>query len=455
MSKHTASSVPRRVATVGAGLTLALGCAGLALASGDAPAGAITGPACSTTAGVTSCIFTYQFGAQTWTVPSGITQVTVTADGAEGGTSGPAACGEPGVGIKERGRRGRGQCPAPGIPRHRADSPGRGGEGGDGSSSCTAGSAGGTGGIDGGAPGGSSTVSFSSGGGGGGASEVDEGGTAPADQLVVAGGGGGGANDSATGVAVDGGAGGGTSGADGSGSGICSPQATGGVGGGGTQVTGGTAGAGADGGGAGTAGDTVTIGNGGTGGADENSGGGGGGGFHGGGGGGASVCGGGGGGGSGFATARASHVNQTPGVWAGNGQVVISYSATVGYDLVGSDGGVFVFGQAGGLLRLLARPRNPSQPAGRRDRADVGLQGVLPGSRRRWGVQLRRRPVREFRCPASASRSRTLSASRPPPVIRATSWSAGTVGCSASATLRSRARRRERASMSTTSWASH
>lgn len=234
--------------------------------------------------------FAYTGGAQTFTVPDGVCQLTVDAYGAQGG--GPAG----GLG---------GQVTAtitvtPGETLNiyvgqQGPDPGKGGT---------------PGGWNGG---GSST---GDGGGGGGASDVRQGGTALANRVVVAGGGGG------TGIPGDaaGGAGGGATGATGA-------TAGGGAGGGGgTQAAGGAGGAGASGGTAGTVG---AAGTGGTGGADggKYGGGGGGGGYFGGGGaggggaGGGSSSGGGGGGGSSF-PATGTHAQ---GVRTGDGQVILTW----------------------------------------------------------------------------------------------------------------------------------
>src|SRR4029077_9288458 len=51
-------------------------------AAADPPAG------CSTTAGVTTCVFAYTGAAQTWTVPAGVNDATVDVYGAAGGDAG-------------------------------------------------------------------------------------------------------------------------------------------------------------------------------------------------------------------------------------------------------------------------------------------------------------------------------------------------------------------------------
>jgi hypothetical protein len=84
------SSVRRVISPIASALVVVAGTVGLATVLGSSPAEAITSPSCATADGVTSCTFAYNGTngsdgiAQTWTVPNGVTQVTVTADGAEG-----------------------------------------------------------------------------------------------------------------------------------------------------------------------------------------------------------------------------------------------------------------------------------------------------------------------------------------------------------------------------------
>jgi hypothetical protein len=265
-------------------------------------------------AGATRSTFDYTAAAQQFTVPAGVTAVTVEASGAAGGAgqfAGPAG-----------GAGGRTTATI-------AVTPGElltivvGGAGADGDD-------GGAGGFNGGATArGISRV----GGGGGGATDVRQGGDDPADRVVVAGGGGGGGSSSQAGNTGIGGAGGGLvgeDGADGSGSG------RGIGGGGGTQAgpgAGGHTGAGID----GEPGQLDPPGPGGAGGdaAGGGAGGGGGGGYYGGGGGGGgegsalffgSPAGG--GGGSSFAIASATDVSHDQGARSGDGRVVLTYTVT-------------------------------------------------------------------------------------------------------------------------------
>ena len=260
--------------------------AGVAVLVGGASAPAADGT-CTTSAGVATCAFASTGAEQTFTVPAGVTQVSVTAVGGSGGGFFNQAAGAvvqtdltvtPGdvlyveVGGNDGGFNG----------------PGAGGSG-----SCC------------------------NGWGGGGASDVRTSARADsgslASRLVVAGGGGG-----AGGVASDGGAAG-------------SPGefrgGSGGLGGGaGTATAGGAGGAGGAEGG--TSGQPGVLGAGGAGGSGEAGGGGGGGGFYGGGGGGGasgsgscSSCGGGGGGGSSYPAADVTGLNGT-----GTPSVTISYT---------------------------------------------------------------------------------------------------------------------------------
>ena len=128
-----------------------------------------------------------------------------------------------------------------------------------------------------------------------------------------------------------------------------------------------------------------------------------------------------------------------------------------GYDLVGSDGGVFVFptGQTSRLLRLAAGPHVvPVKPI-------VGLvptverQGLFPGGLRRRGLLLRHSAVPRLAARQGGHPHRSRSpASWPPTQTRATSWWAETAGSSPSARCRSWGRCRARGSRSTTSSAS-
>ncbi|MBY0494982.1 MAG: hypothetical protein K2Y23_12275 [Cyanobacteria bacterium] len=241
-------------------------------------------------------IFNFTGAAQGFTVPAGVTSITVTAFGAQGGAgAGGGPAGGLGGSVQARITVTPGEVLTINV-------------GG-------AGVAAGAGGFNGG---GASGAAVSRGGGGGGASDVRRGGVGLANRVVVAGGGGGSGTLAGGGA---GGAGGGLVGANGAaGSGSAGND---GNGGGGTQAAGGTGGAG----GPGTDGAAGASGQGGAGGFGVESGGGAGGGFFGGGGGEESNAGvgtgGGGGGGSSFTTGSATNVVHAQGVRAGNGQIII------------------------------------------------------------------------------------------------------------------------------------
>jgi len=156
---------------------------GVALLSGAALPAAGLWPAsasligltgCPTSAGITTCTFSYTGSATSWTVPAGITHLTVGADGGSGASATTTWRFGGGTG----GNGGEYRAALTGIPAGTVLSIFPGGAGN-----------GTVGGLDAGSGGGSSTTDFNgnSGGGGGGASTVAVGG----DQLVVAGGGGG------------------------------------------------------------------------------------------------------------------------------------------------------------------------------------------------------------------------------------------------------------------------
>ena len=254
--------------------------------------------------GTSTASFSYTGGAQTWTVPTGVTSITFDARGACGGFSylSPAAAGT-GLGGRVQGTL--------------AVTPGQtlniyvGGVGANGYNIN-----GSSGGYNGGgnAP---NWGAYNNGGGGGGATDIRVGGTALTDRLVVAGGGGG---DGANSGDYFGGAGGGLTG----GSGQCMS--------GGTAATGGASGAGGSGGGFSgyTSGTSGSLGTGGTNagvcfscsGSKSGICGGGGGGYYGGGGGGW----GGGGGGSSYTSATyVTGAVHTQGYNAGAGSLSISY----------------------------------------------------------------------------------------------------------------------------------
>lgn len=277
--------------------------------------------------------FGYTGAEQYFSVPNGVTHITVVADGASGPTGGNFYCGYHG---------GKGGVLKATIPV----TPGEtlavfvGGEGTGAGSDC---SPGGEGGFNGGGDGGSGVSSSGSanGTGGGGASDVREGGDALADRVLVAGGGGGGGETTGYYGAGKGGAGGGMIGGKGGSGYKCSPVGYGGKGG--TQTTGGNGGRG----GArscgyfhrGARGHRGALGVGGDGGGYQSDGysggggGGGGGGYYGGGGGGAGSestsgigGGGGGGGGSSYVEPSASGIHDRRGAaTSGNGSIVISW----------------------------------------------------------------------------------------------------------------------------------
>lgn len=240
--------------------------------------------------------FEYTGSAQPFVVPAGVTQISVSVAGAQGGAGDGGGAGGGGGAVSAT----LGVNPGETLT---IDVGGAGGNGGAGTA--------GSGGFNGGGIG---TAAGNAGGGGGGASDVR---VAGALVLVAGGGGGGGGGGGA------GGAGGNTTGASGA------SASLGGAGGaGGSQSTGGAGGT------SGTAnGGSGATGSGGAGGSSTLStygGGGGGGGFFGGGGGGAGAPvfgggGGGGGGGSSYAGAGASSVAYQQGAQRGNGRVVISW----------------------------------------------------------------------------------------------------------------------------------
>jgi hypothetical protein len=284
------------VVAVGAGALTAS-----SVVSGPTPVGAQTA----------TRTFDFTGSAQTFTVPAGVTEITVDASGAAGG-SGEAFASNPDC-ASNFGVGGLGGDTTAVI----AVTPGEelqinvGGRGGDGLPGSP-----GAGGFNGGgdAP---SLDSNGEGGGGGGASDVRRAGGALDDRLVVAGGGGGGGACVGHGGG-DGGAGGGIAGDAGQNSQVILEQFEAIGGGGGTDGEGGVGGAsfnppnGQDG----------AAGQGGEGGGGSATGGGGGGGYFGGGGGGGSDGGAGGGGGSAFGPAGATFAS---GVQAGDGLITLTF----------------------------------------------------------------------------------------------------------------------------------
>jgi len=233
-----------------------------------------------TTSACTTQTFNYTGALQTYTVPAGVTSLTIEAWGAQGGSTSYAG----GAGGYATGNLSvtTGDVLYVYVGNQATST---------------------AGGYNGGGQG------FLSGRGGGGASDVRKNGTALTDRVIVAGGGGGAAY---AGIAGIGGAGGGTTGASGWRSGI---QDTGFCGQGGTQSAGGAACIFY---GFATAGSLGQGGNGGTSGNDDGTGGGGG--YYGGGGGDQ----GGGGGGSSY-TGGVTLGSTSSGVRSGNGQIIITY----------------------------------------------------------------------------------------------------------------------------------
>ena len=252
--------------------------------------------------------FEYTGGAQAWTVPAGVTEITVDLRGASGGNVN--INGNPPGGSGREGYGGRLVGTVPVTPGEVLNIyvGGRGNTG--------AGGAGGTGGFNGGGTAGSGFGQYG-GGGGGGATDVRSGGVALANRIMIAGAGGGRAYD----------CGGNEVGGDGGGLLAISGTWCGNIdvrsGDGGSQTMGG------DGGvyppNAYLDGQPGALGVGGDGGADG-SGGGGGGGYYGGGGG----AWGGGGGGSSYSDPAAYDVFHTQGFQMGNGLAIIQYSGAGG-----------------------------------------------------------------------------------------------------------------------------
>ena len=267
-------------------------------------------------AGFSSCFaqcaltFSYTGAGQTFTVPAGITTVTIDVFGASGGNSSTDASSG-----NIPGKGGEIQSVMTVLPGNVLNIY----AGGQGSNYLS-----GAGGYNGGGNGGGYGSGYNLAGGGGGASDIRFGGTALTNRVIIAGGGGGDGN--VTTASQVGGTGGGTTG--GTGGGGCGTPSGGG--GGGTSAAGGAAGSGSP---AGTLGAAGSLGDGGAGGSYTGGcGGGGGGGYYGGGGGqginGTSSCKGQGGGGSSYynSTYFATPTVNSQGVNTGNGYVVISFS---------------------------------------------------------------------------------------------------------------------------------
>ncbi|MGA8796847.1 MAG: hypothetical protein WB526_07255 [Candidatus Cybelea sp.] len=275
--------------------------------------------------------FSYTGAEQNFTVPRGVTQLTVVAIGASGPSGGGSYCYYTG------GNGGVIKATIPVISGETL-SVYVGGEGIGAGSNC---SPGGAGGFNGGGNGGGGISGGANGTGGGGASDVREGGDTLADRVLVSGGGGGGGQTTGFYGAGAGGAGGGRVGGNGGTEYKCSPAGFGGKGG--RHDVGGKGGRGGQRGCSyfqrGAHGYRGALAVGGEGGSyarngySGGGGGGGGGGYYGGGGGGAGSWstsgiggGGGGGGGSSYAEPSATRVKDQRGAAPpGNGQVVIAW----------------------------------------------------------------------------------------------------------------------------------
>ncbi len=247
-------------------------------------------------------------GTYTFTVPSNVSQITVTAIGAAGGR----------CQIDQNEPGGRGATLTATVPV----SPGENlsvGVGGVGATGCTTGASTGAAGGSGGGGNGGNGFTTGGGGGGGGASGVGPSGLAAGTAPLVVAGGGGGAALCATGGDADGPGGSDTNN-------NCSVQA-GGPGGAGTQSGGGAGGSAGNGAGAGAYGSAGAGGNGGSA-TNGTGGGGGGGGYFGGGGGGAADqgSGGGGGGGASFTASSATGVSG-PTATSASAMVSITYTS--------------------------------------------------------------------------------------------------------------------------------
>jgi hypothetical protein len=262
---------------------------------------ALASPSCSGTTTVT-CTFAFSGALDSFTVPAGVSQVTITADGAQGGLS--LNGGTPGKGAQVKGDFVTPSHTLSVVVGQAGSTPGTGGGGGGGGSFVWTGSA------------------FTD---------------ATASSLLLAAAGGGGSNlgagsDGSATTTPNDSAGGGTGGSGGNGGGVIG-TVDGGGGGGGLLSDGANATLGAFGGqalDAGAAGGANCGGGGGSNGGFGGGGGGcaaggGGGGYNGGGGSSGNVVGGGGGGGS-FLASGATNTSRTSGANSGDGSVRISYT---------------------------------------------------------------------------------------------------------------------------------
>ena len=410
-------------------------------ASASLPGGQVVAPLvppanCVTVAAAVTCTVT-STGPFGWTVPPGVTRVTVDVAGAQGGVGGSGN-------IYSWPRQPGGQGGQ--VQGSLAVTPGQSlklivggmaGQGGDGYQGPIG--RGGAGGGPGGGTGGNGpSLIGEGGGGGGGASLVTSSGPNPV--TLAEAGGGGGAGAGSGGVGGTGGAGG-LPGQAGNTGAIQSS----GPGGGGTATAGGTGGApfsyyipGSTPGGNGASG---TGGNGGTGqysGAWGTGGGGGGGGYYGGGGGGGGYGGmGGGGGGSSYASPSVGGPTFTTGTESGNGKIVLTYTkpatattlrssdrtspagATVIYTATVSPvpgGGTVTFSDNGTVIASCRRGRWTPRRGRRRARWPIGRSGPARSPPATAVMPLMRRASP----PSSPNRSSGPARRRPPSSRRPT-----------------------------------
>jgi hypothetical protein len=416
------SSLPRPGLPAAAGVALAVGTAGLAVAAWAVPARASS--SCTTGAMVT-CTYTGA-GTYSFTVPAGVTSLDVTAVGAAGGNLGTGCIpntGGAGAAVEDKA------VPV-GTDQGQALAVIVGGVGGtgltaDGGAGGTPGGGGAGGDYPGGTPG-----AICDGGGGGGFSGLLDSGTA----LVIGGGGGGAGGDGSGGA-------GGISDGDSAVDEVVASSTGGPGGGGGIGGMGGTPGGGAAlGGGPGSPGTSLQGGQGGASDADSSeirdSGGGGGGGYWGGGGGGGGGAAGGGGGGSSYGTG--------PGLIAaatGPASVTISYAlpltvttASLPGGQVGSAYGPVTLAASGGVTPYTWAVSSGSLPGGLILNTSTGS---ISGTPTAYGTFSFTVTVSDAESPAMTATSQPLSITvKPAPLkVTTTSLAAATGGKAYSATL--------------------
>ena len=141
-----------------------------------------------------------------------------------------------------------------------------------------------------------------------------------------------------------------------------------------------------------------------------------------------------------FAFGDAGFVGSLPGLNVHVNNIVgaVPTSDGKGYWMVGRDGGVFAFGDAGFVGSLPGLNVHVNNIVAVVPTADG--QGLLDGRVRRRGVRLRRRRLRGLAPRASTSTSTASWEPCPRRRARATGWSGPTAGCSPSATPASWAR---------------